>query len=133
MKKLLLVEDDPKIALALKLRLTHMGYQVETAGDAVYAMDQARRQTPDLVLLDINLPGGNGFLVAERLKQASTTTDVPIVFITANKESEYKSRAEDVGAAAFLEKPFSASQLTDVLDRCLGGSMDGGELQKAAA
>lgn len=125
MKKLLLVEDDPKIAYALKLRLTHMGFEVETAGDAVYAMDQALRQAPDVVLLDINLPGGNGFVVAERLKQASKTAGVPIVFITASKESEYKARAREVGASAFLEKPFSASQLSLVLERCLGDAEQG--------
>jgi len=119
MKKLLLVEDDPKITLALKLRLKHMGFEVETAGDAVYAMDLALRQSPDVVLLDINLPGGNGFVVAERLKQSSATADVPIVFITASKEREYKSQARDIGAAAFLEKPFSATQLTSALERCL--------------
>ena len=116
MKKVLLVEDDKKVALALGIRLKAMGYDVVTASDAVSAVSQARKSEPDVVLLDINLPGGDGFLVAERLQQLVQTATSPIIFITASKRSELKRKAEEVGAVRFLEKPFDATKLADAIE-----------------
>ena len=120
MKKILLVEDDSKITLALGIRLRHTGYEVVTAPDAIGAMAQALKHAPDVVVLDINLPGGDGFLVAERLRSQSATATVPVIFITASKLPGLVERAKQLGAVAFLEKPFSASQLADALERALG-------------
>ena len=71
MHNVLVVEDDKNISLALTMRLKAMGYKVSSAADAVYAMNEAVRCMPEVVLLDINLPGGDGFVVADRLR-AST-------------------------------------------------------------
>ena len=120
MKKILLVEDDSKITLALGIRLRHTGYEVVTAPDAIGAMAQALKHAPDVVVLDINLPGGDGFLVAERLRSQSVTATVPVIFITASKLPGLVGRAKQLGAVAFLEKPFSASQLADALESALG-------------
>ena len=120
MKTILLVEDDAKISLALGIRLKHTGYEVVTAPDAVHAMAQALKHAPDVVVLDINLPGGDGFLVAERLRSGPGTADVPVIFITASKLPGLAERAAQLGAIALIEKPFSAGQLTDALHRALG-------------
>ena len=120
MKTILLVEDDAKISLALGIRLRHTGYEVVTAPDAVVAMAQALKHAPDVVVLDINLPGGDGFLVAERLRSGAATAHVPLIFITASKLPGLAERAAQLGAIALIEKPFSAAQLTEALNRALG-------------
>lgn len=119
MKTVLLVEDDKKITLAIGIRLKSMGYEVATAADAVSAVAQARKCKPDVVLLDINLPGGDGFLVAERLQSLMQTSATPIIFITASKQEGLKKRAMELGAVAFLEKPFDATQLADAIEMSL--------------
>ncbi len=120
MKTILLVEDDPKISLALGIRLRHSGYEVVSAPDAVHAMAKALKHEPHVVVLDINLPGGDGFLVAERLRAGDTTANVPIIFITASKLPGLAERAASLGAVALVEKPFSAAQLSEALQRALG-------------
>ena len=119
MKKILLVEDDKKITLAIGIRLKSMGYDVVSAADAVQAVSQARASRPDVVLIDINLPGGDGFLVAERLQSIVQTSSTPTIFITANKQPGLRERAKQLGAAAFLEKPFDATQLADAIEMSL--------------
>lgn len=115
MQTILLVEDDKKISMALSLRLRSMGFQVDSAADAVYAMNAAIRCQPEVVLLDINLPGGDGFVVADRLRASTELGTTPIIFITASKDPEMRQRAAEYGACAFLEKPFQAAQLTEAL------------------
>jgi DNA-binding response OmpR family regulator len=115
MKTLLIIEDNQKIAQAMAIRLTHAGFNVVHAQDAVYAMAKALQYRPDLVILDINLPGGDGFLVAERLRAQAETASVPIVFITASKVPGLAQRVADVGAITLIEKPFSAAHLMDVI------------------
>lgn len=126
MKTVLLVEDDKKITLALGMRLKAMGYEVISAADAVSAVAQARKCEPDVVLLDINLPGGDGFVVAERLQSLLQTSATPLVFITASKESGLKERALKLGAAAFLEKPFDATQLADAIEMAVYAEVTSG-------
>lgn len=126
MKKVLIIEDDKNISLALGIRLKAMGYHVEAAADAVSAVSQARKHEPDVILLDIGLPGGDGFLVAERLKQLNQTAVTPIVFITASKQSGLKERAMELGAARFLEKPFDATELADAIETALTPGDDWG-------
>lgn len=118
MKKVLLVEDDEKLCLALRMRLGHMKYQVHSVSDAIRAMDEAIKSSPDVVLLDINLPGGDGFVVADRLRQHHATMNVPIIFITASERAELETKASAVPYSHFLQKPFDAEQLQDTMDAC---------------
>jgi CheY-like chemotaxis protein len=117
MRTILLVEDDKKISMALSLRLRSMGFQVDSAADAVYAMNAAIRCQPEVVLLDINLPGGDGFVVADRLRASEDLGTTPIIFITASKNPELRERASTYGSCAFLEKPFQAAQLKEALQQ----------------
>lgn len=119
MKTVLLIEDDQKITLALGVRLKSMGYEVASAADAVTAVAQARKSAPDVILIDINLPGGDGFMVAERLQKLLQTSVTPIIFITASKQPGLRERARELGAVAFLEKPFDATQLADAIEMSL--------------
>lgn len=126
MTTLLLVEDDAKITLALGIRLNASGFTVLTAPDAVHAMSQAREHQPDVIVLDVNLPGGDGFTVAQRLKSLHTTTTTPIIFITASKKPGLEDKATALGAVAFLEKPFSGTQLLDAVALAVGNASDFG-------
>lgn len=109
MKTVLLVEDDKSIAKAVQLRLVAQGFKVDIAYDAITAPMVARRCNPDIALLDVSMPGGDGFDVAERLQ--GIFGDIAIIFITANGRRDIRRRAEDMGAKGFFEKPFHSEEL----------------------
>ncbi len=117
--KILLVEDDEKIVKALTIRLKSQGYDIATAYDAVMATARAMDYHPDVILLDISMPGGNGFTVAERLLHSSVTANIPIIFLTASKEPGLRERAKELGAVGFLEKPFEAEELLAMIRHAL--------------
>jgi CheY-like chemotaxis protein len=119
MKTVLMVEDDPKITLAFSIRLRALGYTVHTAADAVVAVSQVRKHKPDVVVLDISLPGGDGFLVAERISKLDGPSPTPIVFITASQRPDLRDRALGLGAVGFLQKPFDAAELSDAIESAL--------------
>lgn len=112
--KILVVDDDGPILAALKLRLEHAGYSVMVARDSSSACVQAKRSMPDIALLDINMPGGDGFELARTLDRLAPQR-VKKVFITASKKPGLRDKALQCGAVELIEKPFSADQLFDVL------------------
>ena len=79
-KRILIVEDDENIVKALSVRLKSKGYDVVASYDAVMGMQKAMEQPPDLILLDIMMPGGNGITLAERLQNSTKTGHIPIIF-----------------------------------------------------
>ena len=109
MKKILIVEDDETIAKALALRLKSAGYEVTVAFDALTGVAAAREIQPDLALLDISVPAGNGFTVAEKIRELVVTA-TPIIFLTASKQPGLRYEAQNLGAA-FFEKPYDADEL----------------------
>src|SRR5262245_66105682 len=104
--KILVVKDDKKIALALAIRLKAAGYDVIAAPDAVLAMSMALKHRPDLLVLDLLIPGGNGFQVAKWLQDLEAMIGVPYIFITASKVPGLRERASQLGAAGFFETPY---------------------------
>ena len=118
-KKVLIVEDDQKIALALALRLQSAGYETTTVGDALSGIAAALNSRPDLVLLDISMPAGNGFTVAERMRCASRTPP-PIIFLTASRQPGLAERAQQLGAAGYFEKPYEAEALLTAVHQQIG-------------
>lgn len=116
--KVLVVEDNAKLSLAMKIRLKSNGYTVDSSPDAISAMTSAINFKPDVVLIDINLPGGDGFTVAERMLASAETSSTPFIFMTASKEEGLRQKAEALGAMGYLEKPFSASYLFDAIGLC---------------
>ena len=109
-KKVLVVDDDPVVLKALSLKLAAKGYQAVTATDASQALNLARRECPDLVLLDVNFPpdlGGvdwNGFRIIQWLRMNEEVRDVPVIVMSANDRTDYQHRATDMGAVGFLPK-----------------------------
>jgi len=118
-KKVLIVEDDEKIALALSLRLQSAGYETSIAGDAISGVYSALSARPDLMLLDISMPAGNGFAVAERVGRQGDTK-IPIIFLTASKQPGFRERALELGAAGYFEKPYEAEALLTAVHQHLG-------------
>ena len=110
MKKILVMEDDAKIAAALAIRLEAAGYEVLTAPDGFGGIKLALDDRPDLILMDIWMPVGTGFSVAQRLHSLGLA-GIPFIFITASKLKGLREAAEHLGAAAFFEKPYDPEQL----------------------
>jgi CheY-like chemotaxis protein len=119
MKTVLLVDDDNVFLLTIGVRLKSMGYTVHAAKDAANAISAVRKTNPDVIVLDVSLPAGDGFLVAERLKNLIVSAATPIIFITASEEPGLRERAMKVGAVAFLAKPFDATTLADAVESAL--------------
>ena len=92
MKSVLLVDDDNTILLSIGVRLKHMGYTVYTAKDAVTAVSAVVKNEPDVVVLDLSLPAGDGFLVASRLQKLVTSGATPIIFITGSENPVLRER-----------------------------------------
>jgi DNA-binding response OmpR family regulator len=126
--KILVVEDDKRIALALAVRLRAGGYDVVTAPDAVQAVSMALKHRPDLILLDLLMPGGNGFVVAERIQDLEMMLGVPCIFITASKQPGLREQARRLGAAGFFEKPYDAGELLATIRETLNGFEGDGAL-----
>lgn len=105
---ILVVDDDPEIVSFLKRGLTYEGYRVDTAGDGAEALAKAREREPDLIILDIMMPGLDGMEVSQRLRQAS---DVPILMLTARGTVADRVAGLDSGADDYLVKPFAFDEL----------------------
>src|SRR6266496_4438824 len=118
MKKILIMEDDTKIAAALAIRLSAAGYDVLTASDGLEGMHLALKDRPDLLLMDVWMPVGLGFSVAQRLKEMGLV-DIPIIFITASKLKGLKEAAQRSGAVAFFEKPYDPEKLLAAVAQAL--------------
>ena len=115
--KILVVDDEQDMAKALKVRLKANGYHVVLASDSVQAFVMAGKEKPDLIILDIMIPGGGGFVVAERLKQSQTTHHIPIIFLTGIPGGEEK--AHQLGASGYVMKPYHPDELMETIHRAL--------------
>jgi len=118
---ILVVDDDPEIVTMLSTRLGKRGYQVFTAADGAAAIELAKKQKFDVVLLDVMMPGKSGWEVARALKQDPATQDVKIVMVSAIGEKTNEITAPIYGADAHVDKPFEFETLERVIARLLLG------------
>jgi DNA-binding response OmpR family regulator len=112
-KKILVVEDDVDINKALVYRLRANGYEVSTAGDGLIGLCSAVREQPDLMILDIALPAGDGFSIVERLRANTKVGEIPFIVLTASRMPELRETALKLGAFAYIEKPYDGAVLID--------------------
>jgi two-component system KDP operon response regulator KdpE len=119
-KKILVVDDDPDVRLGLQLRLSANHYDVVLAGDGIASIAEARKHMPDLIILDLGLPAGDGFSVLERLKANEKLAQIPVVVLSGRDRVGNRDRAIDAGAMTFLQKPMANDKLLAVIRLVLG-------------
>ena len=119
-KKILIVDDDPDVRAGLNIRLRANGYDTAFASDAMSAVLEARKSTPDLILLDLGLPAGDGFVVMQRLKALPALAVVPVIVVSARDRQANENRATMAGAVAYFQKPFEDDALLAAIRSALG-------------
>src|ERR1700704_3108838 len=119
-KTILLVEDDPDVRLGLHVRLKANHYDVIFAEDGLTSIAEARKHMPDLIILDLGLPAGDGFSVMERLNANDNLAVIPVIVLSARDKSAAMDRALKAGAKAFLQKPVDNNQLLSEIRQGLG-------------
>lgn len=119
-KKILLADDEEDVKTILTMFLENKGYEVCTAFDGLDAMNQAKTEKPDLLLLDIMMPLIDGFEVCKKLKSDPETAKLPIVMLSAAAHAESVQKGLDAGAVDYLVKPFEPEQLEKILNDVLG-------------
>ncbi len=117
--KILVIDDEPDLVRALGMRLSSRGYEVSTAYDGVQAMSKITSESPDLVLLDIHLPAGNGYRICERLRSQPKTWGIPVIAITADPRPEAEQKCRRYGCAAFFRKPYDPHRLLEAIQEAL--------------
>jgi two-component system KDP operon response regulator KdpE len=105
--------------MALAIRLRAHGFDVVSAGDGATAMTVVNREKPDAVILDLGLPGGDGFVVLQRLRSLASTVGLPVVVVTARPAQTNRALALEQGVVAFLQKPVKTAELMTALRKAL--------------
>ena len=119
-KKILIIDDDQDLALGLKVRLRANNYATVFATDAISAISQARKENPDLILLDLGLPGGDGLVVMERLDNIESLSSIPVIVLSARDPQANRERALGAGAKAYFQKPIDNDELLAAIRKTLG-------------
>jgi DNA-binding response OmpR family regulator len=114
-QKILIVDDDPNLRRGIGLRLRAHHYSTFYASDGFSALAMTEKEHPDLIILDIGLPGGDGFIVLERLKRNSALADIPVIVLTARDSQYNKRRSLKAGAVAFFQKPVDNEEFLEAI------------------
>ena len=110
-KKILVVDDEPAIIKILEARLKAEGYEVVSAMDGLTALELAKKEKPDLIILDLMLPKMDGYKVCGLLKKDTRHSKVPIVLFTARAQESDEKLGFECGADAYVRKPFNSAEL----------------------
>ena len=113
--KILVVDDDPDLLKALRLRLRANNCDVISVSDGYSVMGAAQKEQPDVIILDLGLPAGDGFVVLERLQNSDLLSGIPVIVLTARDPQGNEQRALRAGAAAFFQKPVDNEELLNVI------------------
>jgi two-component system alkaline phosphatase synthesis response regulator PhoP len=126
--RVLVIDDEAPIRLLCRVNLEAEGFEVLEASDGPTGIAQARTAQPDVVLLDVMMPGVNGWAVAEELLDHPETRSIPIIFLTARAELRDRARGLDLGGVDYVTKPFNPVELAPLvrglLDRVRSGEQD---------
>ena len=128
MTKVLVIDDEEPIRLLCRVNLQLEEMEVLEAADGPTGLDQAREHRPDVILLDVMMPGLDGWRVAEKLLEDDRTNEIPIIFLTARAEFRDRARGLDIGGVDYVTKPFNPLELAplvrQLLDRIEKGERD---------
>ena len=120
MARILIVDDSPTQLIGIQRIVEKLGHQTLTAEDGAAGVALALAELPDLILMDVVMPNLNGFQATRTLSRESTTRDIPVVLVTTKDQDTDRMWGMRQGARAYLTKPFSESDLSDVIGRLLG-------------
>jgi len=128
MTRVLVIDDEPPIRLLCRVNLEAEGMEVLEASDGPTGLEKARNDEPDVILLDVMMPGLDGWQVAEELIEGERTGAIPIIFLTARAEARDRARGLDLGGIDYVTKPFNpvelASTVRGVVDAVANGDRD---------
>jgi putative two-component system response regulator len=128
MTKVLVIDDEPPIRLLCRVNLEAEGMQVIEAENGPAGLEKARAEDPDVVLLDVMMPGLDGWHVAQELLESEETAEIPIIFLTARAEFRDRAKGLDIGGVDYVTKPFNPLELAplvrQLLDRIERGERD---------
>jgi CheY-like chemotaxis protein len=116
MGRVLVVDDEPDVLLLCRLNLQQRGHELLEAADGSTALEIAREVHPDVIVLDLMLPGISGYDVLEALQRDPETTSIPVLVLTAKSLRADRERSHGLGASAFLTKPFLPNELCEMVD-----------------
>ena len=117
---ILIVDDDPDMLQALQIRLQANGYHVHCAEDGRGALSEARKHAPDLIVLDLGIPAGDGFVVLDSLRASIDLSSIPVVVLSGRDRRANEERVLKAGAKAFLQKPVQTNEFLAVIRQTLG-------------
>jgi DNA-binding response OmpR family regulator len=118
-KRILLIEDETDMVYALTLQLEAIDYKVLSATDGQAGLDMARKEKPDLIILDLMLPKMDGYKICRMLKFDERYKQIPIIMFTARAQDQDRKLAQEVGADAYITKPFDSKALLDKISALL--------------
>ena len=116
-RRVLVVEDEPNISEALRFILSRQGWHVDVTGDGTTALHAIRGAAPQLVILDLMLPGITGFDILRALRDDPSTRDLPVLMLTAKGQSADRESAERLGATRFMTKPFANADIVAAVEQ----------------
>ena len=116
--KILIVDDDKELILSLSLRLRNEGYDVFSAADGYQGLEQAINEKPDLLILDVKMPAGDGFSIQERLLSQGTVWP-PVIYLTGDKSIATELKVKKFGAFAVIYKPFEVAEFLRTVKQAL--------------
>lgn len=116
---ILVVDDDPDMRQTLQIRLKANGYDVHCAEDGMGAISEARKHTPDLIVLDLGLPAGDGFVVLDTLKINRDLSSIPVIVLSGRDRQANEERVLNAGGRAFLQKPVQTNEFLAVIRHTL--------------
>ena len=112
-RRVLLIEDEPNIIEAISYILSRDGWTVHTHSDGETAMHKVHQGVPDLIILDVMLPGRSGYDILRDLRSEAATAEVPVMMLTARGQAKDREMAEQLGATRFMTKPFSNAEVLE--------------------
>lgn len=119
-KTVLLIEDEPNIIEAIKFILSRDGFQVMSHGDGATALDAVERAGPDMVILDLMLPGRGGLEILRDLRAHPSTQNLPVMMLTARGQKTDREQADRLGASRFMTKPFANGDVLAQVHELIG-------------
>ncbi len=121
MARILIVDDSPSQLMGIRRIIEKLGHDALTAEDGAAGVEAAKREIPDLILMDVVMPNLNGFQATRSITRDATTKHIPVILVTTKDQDTDRVWGMRQGAKAYITKPFSESELCELIDQYLGG------------